>query len=167
MQANLKTLRDQIEASLAERDFAVFRGLANPFDKSSVVFWDTDATQDYNAYLDVASKLGIKLITLNAREFDSQTVTDAIERLSESSIPFEDRRTMERDLKKMKSYHGFTCHVEMTFDYQNRVYIFMCRADWFNTLMEQLDELEELTMDFDDDDEDEGPEPMGGYFSRN
>ena len=64
----------------------------------------------------------------------------------------------------MRAYDGFTCAIELSFDFEGRAYIFDLRTEWYEEFNDMLDDIEAAIPDEDEDD-DEGP--IGGYFSKN
>jgi hypothetical protein len=164
MDANLDTLKDEVGKYLVEQGFNVFYGLSRIADSLPIIYWDCDRSPDFREYLAVARKSGAKLIVFHYQEFTPENIDDALDQLEAAGMPPEDQRAMERRLKELRAYEGFTCAVELSFDYEGRVYVFDLRTDWYNELGDILDEIEMFGADMDEDDE----RPMGGgYFSRN
>jgi hypothetical protein len=111
-----------------------------------------------------ARTAGAKIIILNQREFSSDIIDDALEQLEVSDLPVDDQRTIERRLKEMRVYEGFTCSLELSFDYEGRIFLFDLQTDWyedFSTLIEDLDFFDT------DEEEDDDEGPISGYFSKN
>jgi len=62
----------------------------------------------------------------------------------------------------MRSYIGFTCQIELSFDLAPRVYVFDLRTEWFDDLNDLLDRVDDAAH------KSEGDSPLGGgYFSKN
>jgi len=141
--------------------FVVFHGYSRLADADSFVAWDTDRLPDYRSFLSAAKMAGVKMIVYHFREFSTTHLEDAEERLEESELAVEERRGIERRLRGLHAFEGFTCALELSFDYQGRVYLFNLRAEWYD---DYLDLVEELDAALPDEDEDED---MGGYYSRN
>ena len=72
------------------------------------------------------------------------------------------RREFERQLDHLRAYDGLVCAIELSFDYQGRVFLFDLHTDWYEELSDLLDEIEVLAAGAGDDDT-----PMSGYFSKN
>jgi len=161
---NLESVAAEIDEFLKEEDFVVFRGYSRPGDSPTPVYWDDEAYPDFRPYLGVARQLGVKLVNFHRRVFVTATVEDALDRLEASEMPPEESRPLQRRLKEFRAYDGFTGLLELSFDYQGRSYIMVIRTEWYS---EFLDILEEIDAAFLDDEEDDGEEPMGGYFSTN
>ena len=164
MGANLDTLKDEVEKYLSEQGFNVFYGLSRVADSLPIIYWDCQRSADFRQYLEVARKSAVELIVFHYQEFTPDNIDDALDQLEAAGMPPEDQHTMERRLKELRAYEGFTCAVELSFDHEGRVYVFDLRTDWYNELTDIMDEIEMFGADVDEDDE--GP-IGGGYFSRN
>ncbi len=162
MNVNLDSLKSEILEHLGSEGFVVFHGYSRLADTDSFVAWDTDRHPDYREFLKVARQAGVTLIVFNDRQFSAEHLEDATERLEDCELTTEERRTLERRLRELRGYEGFTCGLELSFDCQGRVYMFSARADWYEDF---LDLLEELDARLPEDEED--GDSMGGYFSRN
>ncbi|HZT39610.1 MAG TPA: hypothetical protein VFA28_17080 [Bryobacteraceae bacterium] len=164
MKQNLDVLKTEIREYLESRRLVIFYGYSRALDALPIVFWDTHGHPDYKEFVSAAEAAGAKLIVLHAREFTSEYVEGAIDRLEECDLSVEERRPLERRLREMRAYDGFTCAIELSFDFEGRAYIFDLRTDWYEEFNDMLDDIEGAMPDADED-EDEGP--IGGYFSKN
>ena len=163
MNMNLDTLKDEVEKYMAEQGFNVFYGQSRMLDSLPLVYWDCDREPDFRKYLAVARMAEAKLVVFHHQEFTPDNVDDSLDRLGAAGLPPEDSRALERRLKELRAYEGSTCALELSFDYQGRVYVFDLSTEWYDELS---DILEEIGMfDIDEDEDDEGP--IGGYFSQN
>ena len=106
------------------------------------------------------------MVTLFARELDDEMIEDTLGQLSELDIDRDEQRSMERRLKEMRAYTGFTCEIELSFDIDSRVYVFDLQTDWYSDLQDLIDQVDEM-MDTEDDDEQNDIPLGGGYFPRN
>lgn len=165
MKPNLDTLKSEIQDHLESEGFAVFHGYSRVMDSQPVVFWDTDNHPDYKMFSKTAKAAGAKLVVLNQREFTSDVIDDAIEQLNVSDLGTEDQRTIERRLKEMRAYDGFTCAIEISFDYGGRIYLFDIQTEWYQELSSLLEDLEFL--ESGDEDDEDGEDTISGYFSKN
>ncbi len=163
MNLNLDTLKTEILEYMESEGFVIFHGYSRLADTDSFVAWDTDRLPDFRTFLSAAKNAGVRLIVFHYRQFAAGHLDDATERLEESDLSVEERRNTERRLRELASYEGFTCAIELSFDYQGRVYLFSVRAEWYD---EYLDLVEDLDGSLPDEDEDED-DSMGGYYSRN
>ncbi len=163
MNLNLDTLKSEILEFMEAEDFVIFHGYSRLAETDSFVAWDTDRLPDFKTFLAAAKNAGVRLIVFHDRQFAAAHLDDAAERLEDSDLSPEERRKTERRLTELTEYEGFTCAIEISFDYQGRVYLFSVRSDWYD---EYLDLLEDLDASAGDDDEDED-DSMGGYYSRN
>ena len=166
MQLNLNSLRAQIEDHLQSRGIAIFQSLPRAGDLSSTIYWDTNRYPDFTAFLAAADAAGVRMVTLFARELDDEMIEDTLGQLSELDIDRDEQRSMERRLKEMRAYTGFTCEIELSFDIDSRVYVFDLQTDWYSDLQDLIDQVDEM-MDTEDDDEQNDIPLGGGYFPRN
>jgi hypothetical protein len=160
MELNLELVRAEIEEYLESSGIAVFHAFPGIDEDAPVVQWDTDHYPDYRPFLAVAEAAGIRMVALHANEFRDEVLDEAQKRLEYSTIGGADRTTMERRLREMRRYNGFTCQIELSFDMAPRSYVFDLRTEWFQELSDMLDEIEEAS---------ESPEPPApsGFFSNN
>ena len=163
MKPNLDSLKIEIQEHLEREGFAVFHGYSRMTDSRSAVYWDCDQYPDYQMFVKAAKAAGAHLIVFHHREFSPEQVEDAIDRLETVEMPHEEYRNLERRLKEMRVYEGFTCTIELSFAVDGRAYVFDLRTEWYEELSDLLDDLETLGAEIED--EDEGP--MSGYFSKN
>ena len=162
---NLDTLKGEIETYLEEQGFAVFRGFPRMLDTLPLVYWDCERYPDYKAFLDTAKAAAVRLIVYHQHEFSVEQIDNALDRLEEVEMPREEYRVMERRLKELRVYDGFTCALELSFDLQGRIYVFDLRTEWYDELSDLLDDLHMLGAGPDDEEDDDTP--MSGYFSKN
>ncbi len=164
MKPNLDVLKTEIREYLETHKLATFHGYSRAMDSMPMVFWDTHRFPDYKQFLETARAAGAKMFVLHAREFSVLLVDNALEQIEETDFVPDDRRTIERRLRDLRAYDGFTCAIELSFDLNGRVYMFELRTDWYDEFSDLLDEIDAATPE-PEDDEDEGP--IGGYFSKN
>lgn len=165
MKLNLDALKTEIQEYLEGEGFSIFHGFSRMMQSQSLVLWDSERYPDYKPFVQTAKTAGAKIMILNEREFSSDIVDDALEQLEVSDLPMEDQRTIERRLKEMRVYEGFTCSLELSYDYQGRIFLFDLQTDWYEDFSSLLEDLEFFEADDQDVDENEGP--IGGYFSKN
>ena len=165
MNLNLDTVKSEAEEYLNENGFIIFRGFSRGLDDVPEVDWDTVHYPDFRMFLEVGKKLGVKLVVMHHREFDAQIIDAAIDRLSAIGFEYEDQTTIETRLRDLTMYDGFTCQVELSYDYDGILYLFELRTPWYAELTHLLDEIDSAGDDSDDDDDDD--ESYGGYYSRN
>jgi hypothetical protein len=162
MTHNLDVLRTEILDHLHERKIAVFHGAyRSPDLAGDAVYWDVEREPDYKLFVEAAEQAGVRLMVFHPQVLASQDLEEAFERLHESEMDRDDQREFERRLRELRGYEGFTCAVELSFAYANRIYIFDLRADWFEEFQEMLDEIDAYLGD------DTGGPPLGGFFSQN
>jgi hypothetical protein len=156
MKVNLDTLKTEIEAYLQENGFLTFHGFSRNGEDEAFIEWDTSRYSDYKQFLHLAKRLEVRLIVLHHRDFSAEII-DA------TGLEYEDRRTYEQKLRELGVYEGFTCALELSFDYDGKVYLFEIQADWYRELNQILDELTVNGEPGNGEDED----PLGGYYSKN
>lgn len=164
MSLDLDALRTEIAEYLEANAFVTFHGLSRLLDAMPIVYWDCERRPDFREFLAVAHQLEARLVVYHQREFTPEHLDEVLARLQEANdLPREKRRGMERRLREMRSYEGFTCALELSFEHHDSVYLFDLRTDWYKELSDIIEELD----DHLPDDEEDDPGGMGGYFSRN
>ncbi len=161
MQPNLDSLTEEILQYLESEHFIVFRCLSRSTEDHHFVYWDSLRVSDYKRFLECALQLGTRLIHFHTREFRPHHREEALELLNESEIGREEKRTLERRIKELAIYEGFTCAIELTFDFEERTYVFEVQTEWYEEWQDILDELEY------DEQGTEGAEGYGGFYSNN
>jgi hypothetical protein len=162
MKPNLDVLKPEIEMYLEEMGLAVFFGYSRPLDAAPAVLWDCDQYPDYRLFVQSAQAAGARILVFHQREFFSEQVDDALERLNACQLPPQDSRHFEERLSELRAHEGSVCAIELSFDHEGRVFLFDLRTEWFDEFSDMLDEIQLLTPDRHDDDS-----PISGYFSRN
>ncbi|MGH9629116.1 MAG: hypothetical protein ACRD7E_12400 [Bryobacteraceae bacterium] len=163
MKLNLDSLKTEIESYVQQAGFILFYGFSRKLDDVVEVEWDTRRYPDYKAFLRVAQELGVKLVIFHHHEFSSTVIERALEELSDSGLDYEDQSAVEQRLNELRVYEGFTCNIELSFDYLETRYMFELNTEWNTELNRLLDEIELAVSD--DEDDEEGP--LGGYYSKN
>jgi len=162
MNINLDTLKQEILTHLGSEGFVIFRGYSRMADTDSFVSWDSDRNPDYHGFVDAAKQAGAKLMVYHERIFNQDLLEETAERLEDADFPAEERRALERRLRDFASYEGFTCLLELSFDYQGRVYMFHLGAEWYDEYLDLVGEIAAALEEEPDEDE-----SMGGYYSSN
>ena len=163
MATNLDALKDEIEKHLLQNGFNVFYGQSRLLDSLPIIYWESERYPDYRNFLNVAKSAGAKMVVFHHREFTPDHLDDAVEQLESAGLPHEERRSLERRIKELRVYEGFTCAVELSFDHEGRIYVFDLRTEWYDELSDILEEIDMMGADVDED----GEGPIGGYFSQN
>lgn len=163
MRPNLDSLKIEIQEFLESEGLATFFGHSRSMDSLQLVYWNCELHPDYKEFIKAAKAAGAQLIVYTPTELTSDVVDDALERLESLEMPRDEYRKLERRLKEMRSYEGFTCQIELSFELATRVYVFDLRTEWYEELTDLVDDLEILGGELSDEDE----EPLGGYFSKN
>ncbi len=163
MSLDLDAVKRDVLEYLRAQDFVVFHGYSRLADVDSFVAWDTDRLPDFHTFVDAAKKAGIRLMVYHFRDFTQTHIDEASDRLEGADFPAEDQRGIERRLRDLRAYVGFTCAVELSFDHDGRVYLFNLRSEWYEDYLDLLEEIDAALPP----DEDEDDDSMGGYYSRN
>jgi len=161
---NLDAIRKDILEHLEEQAFVVFEGFCRNGESRPVAYWNTGRRPEFQPFLATARQAGVKMVVFNHLEFVSGMAEDALDRLESCEIPSEERRGLERKLREILPYHGFTCTLELSYDFEGRTYVYEVQADWYSDFLHILDQIDVYAPEGEDDEEDES---MGGYFSRN
>ena len=165
MRHDLDTLKNEIEAVLAGTDLVVFHGLGREFEPTSPVRWDTEHYPDPKAFLEVAKNSGARIIVFHHREFVRGSVEEALDDLQTAEIDRDDQRDLERRLRKLVDYEGFTCAIELSFQCDGVVYIYDTATPWYDEFIAIFDQIQDY-LDSVDDGNGSEPGPLG-YFSKN
>lgn len=163
MDLNLDTLKREVLEYLTAAGFAVFRGISGGLEGSPPVVWDTENYPDYQMFLEVAQKAGVKIVVFASRELVSTDIDELLEQLEECDLDREEQRDYQSRLRALRKYEGSTCTIELAFAYETRLYVYEARPDWFNEFAELEDE---ISMHLTGEDVDDG-DSLGGYFSKN
>ncbi|MBM3734609.1 MAG: hypothetical protein FJW39_02385 [Acidobacteria bacterium] len=166
-QQDLESIRAKAEAALASGDFVVYPAQAkNP--GHEYTYWDTERSPSVLDFLGVASKLGIRLITVSQEVFTSRALAGSMEDLREATISRDELREFERELKRFQGYDGFLCVLQFSFTHEGRPYTFHLETPWYSEYLDLIDQVGDLLDTFEDDDDDDD-EPGGrfGYLSKN
>ena len=163
MDLNLDTIKREILGFLDEGGFAVFRSAPGTVESApGAMIWDSEEHPDYQMFLDVARKVGVKLIVFASREFEATDLDELVEQLDTSDLPREEDRELRGRIRDLRVHQGVTCSIELAFNHDQRLYVYELRPDWFDEFLE-LDE--EIIARVSDDDMDD--DTLGGYFSKN
>jgi len=162
MKPNLDILKPEIELYLEEAGLAVFYGYSRPLESATAVYWDCEQYPDYRLFVQSARSAGAKLIVFHQREFFSEHIDEAIEKLHACELPPQEARRFEEQLTDLRAYEGSVSAIELSFDHEGRVYLFDLRTEWFDEFAELIEDIQLLVPDPSDDDS-----PISGYFSRN
>lgn len=164
MDLNLDTLKREILEYLETAGFAVFRSSPGGLEGLPMVIWDVEHHPDYQAFLDVARRAGVKLILFAAAEFESADLDELLEQIEDCDLPREEQHDYQSRLRELRSFEGVTCSIEIAFDYQSRLHVYEVQPDWYE---EFLNLEEEITARFSDEGDLEQGDSLGGYFSKN
>jgi hypothetical protein len=150
MRPNLDSLTEEIQQFLEAEHFIIFRSRSRVPDEARLVEWDSEKHSDFRQFVDCALKLGVRLINFHTREFNAGYREDAIEQLEECELPREEKRELSRRIEELALYEGFLCAIELSFDYDGRVYVFDLETEWYEEWHEIMDEIEDAMPDDED-----------------
>ena len=165
MRQDLDTLFEEVERTLKAKKFTIFRGHSRGIDTRPQVEWDVDTHPDFREFLAVAETLGVPLVVLQQSKLEVEMIDTALERMEMTDITPNDRRDYERDLERLRAYVGFSCSLQLSFDYNALTYIYDLYTPWYAELLDIADEIDSSL----DDQARQSPQggPMGGYYSQN
>jgi hypothetical protein len=161
---NLDTLKREILDYLDSAGFAVYRSSPGGLEGLPMVLWDTEHHPDYQMFLEVAKKSGIKLVLFATREFETSDVDELLGQLEDCDLSREEQREYESRLREMRIFEGVTCSLELAFDYHSRLYVYEVQPDWYDEFLSVEEEI--VSRLSADEDMDEG-DSLPGYFSKN
>jgi hypothetical protein len=166
MRQDLDTLFEEVERTLKAKNFTIFRGNSRGFDTRPQVEWDVDNRPDFREFVDVAEALGIKLIVVQRSKLEAEMIESATERMEMADLPPGDRREYDRDLERLKGYVGFSCSLQLSFDYNGLTYLYDLYTPWYAELLDIADEIDSALDDHARQSSPGGP-LGGGYYSQN
>lgn len=161
MEQNLEKLAAEIEKYLHAESFIVYPCMSRMNESRQIVSWDHGRQPDVRRFLECAQQVGVRLVHLHERSFDAAQKEMALEILEDADLTREERREMERRIQAMSKYEGKLCAVELSFDFEGRIYMYAVETDWYAEWEAILDELEAAGPE---EDEDKG---YGGFYSNN
>ncbi len=128
-----------------------------------IIFWDHRRAPDFQRFLECAQQMGVRVVHLHERVFDAEQRETALEILEEADLAREERRDMERRIQAMSKYEGKLCALELSFDFEGRIYMYAVETDWFAEWESIIDDLEAAGEDSGEEDDDS----YGGFYSNN
>ena len=166
---NLDTLKLEIEKYVVENKFAMFRGLQrSTIDRDIAISWDTFRFPDFRDFLSVAAAAGVKIIVFHYLILEPAQIKSLHQHLDEAEIEPDEKRNLNRDLKRLKMYEGFVSSLELSFDLGSSTYLFGSATSWYAEMESILERLDPFLPDFfDEEDEKDGPIGGSGFYSRN
>jgi len=159
--SNLDTLKREILDYLDSAGFAVFHNRPGGLEGLPLVLWDTEKHPDFQVFLDVAQKCGVKLILFASAEFEASDIEELEAQLDDCELGREERRDYESRLRELRVFTGLTCSLELAFDLNSRLYVYELQPDWYDEFGGIEDEIMARIP------EDDEPDSLPGYFSKN
>ena len=167
MSTDLDSLKTEIKNYLESEGFTVFHGYTRFAEPTSVVQWDSGHYPDFKLFLALARKLEVRPVVFHHRELLPELIDDAMDQLESADIPEDEFEELVRRLGELRVYEGFTNAVELSFEYQGRIYIYARRADWYDELLDIAEEIDDYSAPEEDEPDEDDQEDMSSYFSRN
>ena len=160
---NLETLKREMVAYLAASEFAVFYSDPGGLKGMPLVLWDVERYPDYQMFLDVARKAGVKLVMFGSAEFDAADLDEMQEQVEEGDFTREEQREYQARIRKLRVHKGAICSLELAFDLNSRLYVYDVQPDWYDEFCDLDEEIVARTADSDTEDD----ESLGGFYSKN
>jgi hypothetical protein len=160
---NLDTLKREILDYLESRDLAVFRSTPGTLEDPQMVIWDTEHYPDYRMFLDAGVKTGVKMILFATREFEAADIDDLLEQIEDVGMDRDQQRDYQARLRKLRSYEGVICSLELAFHHDSILYMYELQPDWYEEFLVAEDEIAGAMAEGDPDEGDS----LGGYYSKN
>jgi hypothetical protein len=164
MTIDLTATKTDILMQLEHEGFATFFSESS-MDGMNVVYWDTKRHPAVQEFLQVAKRCNCPLVVFFERTFSQASIDDTLERLQDSELSLEEKRSYALKLKELQKFEGFTCELDVAFTHDQQVYLYQLRTDWFEEFEDIFADVAVGELDTFEEDEDEGP--VSGYFSRN
>jgi hypothetical protein len=164
MQENLEIAAREIEDYLRENRFIIFRGAARNMDDPRNVYWDVHQHPSAIDFLKTAEETGVRLVVLHTERFEESAIEELESALEGLGLPRNEQRSLEKRIKDLRAYIGKYVEIELSFAFDNQVYLFSVSSLWSEEYDELYEELMLTPPEFEDEEDDA---PMGGFFSKN
>ncbi|GEM_PF-2182539 len=164
MQDNLELAAREIEDYLHANRFIIFRGAARGMDDPRNVYWDVHQHPSAIDFLKTAEETGVRLLVLHTERFEESAIEELETALEGLGLPRNEQRPLEKRIKDLHVYVGKTVEIEMSFAFDNQVYIYSISSVWSDEYDDLYEELMLTPPEFEDEEDDA---PMGGFFSKN
>lgn len=165
MNLNLDSLKHEILEYLDSAGLAVFYGESGGLEGIPMILWDSERFPDYRMFLDVARKMGTRVTIFASTELESGDLDELSEQLDELELPRDERKDFESRIRQLRMYQGVTCSIELAYDIDGRLYVYQIQPDWYEDFINLEDELAANSPD--EDEEFNGGDSLGGYYSKN
>jgi hypothetical protein len=164
MQENLETVAREIEDYLRANRFIVFRGKPRSSDDPRNVYWDVHQHPSAIDFLKIAEETGVRLVVLRVERFEESAIEELETALESLGLARSEQRSIEKRIKDLRAYVGKTLEIELSFVFDDQVYIYSVSSSWSDEYDDLYEELMLTPPEFEDDENDT---PMGGFFSKN
>ncbi len=164
MAIELDSLRSEIETYLAQSELAAFRGFGG-FGENSTVYWDVKNVPEFEPFLRVAEKAGVRLVVFHHEQFLLDEIDEVREELEGSGLSREDLRNFELRIRELQKYEGFLARLQLWFSLDGKTYLYEVEADWYRAWQDLVMDVDTLVAGAPEELDDDGS--MSGYFSAN
>ncbi len=164
MNTDLGALKNEVVEYLSAQGMIAFHSYLRHHEGGQAIGWDSKHHPDYREFIDTAKRAGVDMVVLRTEYFSDDDIEEALGELEDADLEKSDRRRIERRLAELRGYAGFVSGIELSYDYQGRLYFFNLHTDWYD---EYLDLHDDIITALPDPGEEEDDGPVGGYYSRN
>jgi hypothetical protein len=164
MNTDLGALKNAVVEYLAAQQMIAFHSYMRHHEGVPAIGWDSKRYPDFRAFIDTAKRAGIEMVVIRTEHFSEDDIEETLSELGEADLEKSDQRRIERRLGELRGYVGFASNIELSYDYQGRLYFFDLRTDWYDEYLDLHDEIITLLPDPSESGDDG---PVGGYYSRN
>jgi hypothetical protein len=164
MAIELDTLRSEIETFLEQSNLAAFRGFGG-LSESTTVYWDVKGVPNFQAFLHVAERAGVRLVVFHHEQFLLDEIDEIREELEGSGLAREDQRNFELRIRELQKYEGFLARLQLSFSLEGKTYLYEVEADWYRAWQDLVMDIDTLVSGAPEELDDDGS--MSGYFSAN
>jgi hypothetical protein len=164
MNTDLGALKNEALEYLAAQGMIAFHSYLRHHEGVPAIGWDSKRYPDYRPFVDTAKRAGVEMMVLRCDYFSDDDIEEALGELAEADLEDGERRRIERGLRDLRGYAGFVSALELSYDYQGRLYFFDLHTGWYDEFLDLHDEIA-ASLPEPGDEEDDGP--VGGYYSRN
>ncbi|GAB4408553.1 MAG: hypothetical protein OHK0021_19030 [Bryobacter sp.] len=170
MQPNPQTLRDELIAAATAEGFGLFHCEPNSIPVERSLWWDVALHPDYREFFTAAKFSAVKVIYFFEHEFTERELERVEDYLEIAALEEAESRQFRRRLADLRGYKSFLCRVAAGYLQDGLIHWYEVYAPWFLDYIDLLEEVQDAAEEYsglDEDEDDEGDPPLGGYYSRN
>lgn len=163
----LDSLKNEVLEYLRAAGLPIFYGFGIPGEES-YTYWDAGQYPDWRQFVDVAKESGARLLLFSSRMFDADELRMARETLEEVEMADNDRDDANEFLDGIRSKVGHVAWIRVAWQQENRRYAYERVAPWYEKFIDLIEEINDYLPELTDmEDDDEGPQGRGGFYSLN